>query len=639
MDEKYYRLLKRSFPSKESVLTEILNLNTIRELPKGTEHFVSDLHGEFKSFDYAMRSGSGSIKNKIKECFPNFSFKECSELSSLVYYPKEKIEVEKKKESFDKWTISNSSDLVELLILVGKKYTRSKVRKTFPNKFQYIIEELVEYKKFGRDQIERFNSLISKLIEYEKIEELMESLAYIIQKLSVDHLHVVGDIYDRGPLPDKIVDKLMSTRSVDIQWGNHDIIWMAAISGSPVAIMNIIRISSRYNNIDILEKSYGISLRPIIEYADKHYSELKSFEPKTDSNDKISNNEKSLLNKLQQATAIIQFKLESQLIHRRPDFSLNNRDLLNFINYEKNYVEIETKKFILKDFNSSTINPMHPEELTEEEEKVIKEMIVLFQSSEKLLKHVGFLLEKGSMYLLYNNNLLFHGCVPLNEDGSLKVFEINEQKYSGKNLFDFFEKMIRRSFLTPNIYDDLSTDLLYYLWIGECSPLFGKKEMTTFERYYIEDKGTHNERKNQYYELRNHVSVVENILSNFGLTGSGHVVNGHTPVKEKKGESPIKAKGRLIVIDGGFSKAYQNQTGVAGYTLLYNSYGLQIVTHQPFFGVNSTILDKKDNISFIVTRNVDEYNSRILVRDTTIGVKLIKQISDLEYVLNNFDNL
>ncbi|WP_442774182.1 fructose-1,6-bisphosphatase [Lactococcus hircilactis] len=638
MDEKYYQLLKKQFDSKAAVLTEIINLNAICELPKATEHFVSDLHGEYAAFNHVLRNGSGSIKEKLKECFKAYRVDQISDLATLIYYPEEKLKYQAEKmrpDVFDTWRQNKLIELLKTTKFVGEKYTRSKVRKALPQQFRYILEELLAEEEFSTDKKDYFESIIKKLLDLKQLSPLMIALADTIRRLTVDHLHVVGDIYDRGPYPDQIIERLMGLHSVDIQWGNHDIVWMATIAGSPLAMMNVLRVSARYGNLDILEERYGINLRPLIDYAKTYYQPTKAFQPIITEGISMREEEKQLLNQLQQATAILQFKLESQLIHRRPEFLLDHRDVLNFIDFDQKTIRLKDKTYPLVDFNAPTLDFEHPEVLTQEEKILTQRLLTHFQSSEKLKKHVDFLLEKGGMYLCYNGNLLIHGCLPLHDNGDLRSFRLEKKAYAGRELLDYFDQKVRESFINPETSDDLATDLLWYLWVGECSSLFGKEAMTTFERYYIEDKTTHHEKKNAYYQLREDPKTIENILENFGLQKDGHLINGHTPIKEKNGENPIKAQGRLIVIDGGFSKPYQKETGIAGYTLLYNSFGMQLSAHQPFSSVLEAVNESRDMIS--VKRLVDQVTERKRVRDTHVGQQLLKDIEDLEALYAHFD--
>lgn len=630
---KYLDLLYKQYKNKENIISEIINLKAIQNLPKGTEHFVSDLHGEFNAFQHLLRNGSGNVKEKINDVFNNeLTDKEKQILASLIYYPEQKLKhIEKLIDT--NWYRQTIDQLIRLIKFSASKYTRSKLRKSLPKRFSYIIEELLYQVKTNTDKKEYYNQIISDVLTLKQGNALIIDLCYTIQRLVIDHLHVVGDIYDRGPEPDKIIDALIDYHSVDIQWGNHDIIWIGAAAGSPLCMMNIIRISARYNNLDIIEDTYGINLRPLLTYAEKYYLDNEAFRPKPTPETYSSKEELLETTKMHQAAAILQFKLEEQLVQRRPEFDMDHRKLLSHTNFDQLTVSIKGKEYPLTNTCFMTVNPDNPSVLTPEEEDIIERLMQNFIHSEKLKRHTDFLVKKGNMYLVYNDNLLIHGCVPLNKDGSLKEFKLTDGAYKGKELLDFFETILRKAYTNPETYDDFDTDLLWYLWSGENSSLFGKKEMTTFERYFIEDKSTHIEEKNAYYTLRENEETISFILSEFGLyKDDSHLINGHTPVKEIKGETPIKAGGKMLVIDGGFSKPYQKTTGIAGYTLLYNSYGMQLVAHKPFSSVEEVILQNDDIVS--IKRIVDRPVERKYVRDTTIGSSLQGQINDLTKLLN-----
>ncbi|MGX7132661.1 fructose-1,6-bisphosphatase [Enterococcus songbeiensis] len=637
MEEKYLHLLKEKFATKEAVLTELINLEAIHRLPKGTEHFVSDIHGEFAAFDHVLRNGSGSVKEKVRECFPTFSEEQLLDLCTLIYYPEEKMkQLQLSPEKRPVWFRQQLLALLRVTNYAGRKYTRSKVRKTLPPQFAYILEELLSEVEAQKDKIDYFEGIITKLIALEQAEALIVALSYTIQRLVVDHLHVVGDIFDRGPKPDAIIERLMQLPSVDIQWGNHDLIWLAAVAGSPVAMMNVIRICARYNNLALLEDSYGINLRPLLHYS-KRYTVSPAFDPKFDDVPCHHKEERKLLNQVQQAAAILQFKLEGQLIQRRPCFLLQQRNVLERIHFPTQRIHLDSGSYPLTDFYAPTIDPTDPTALTEEENQLIQRLLASFQQSEKLTRHTDFLMEKGGMYLCFNNNLLFHGCIPLHENGDLKSLRIEGINYAGKDLLDYYEQQIRKSYHEPEKQTDLATDLLWYLWMGECSSLFGKEAMTTFERYYLKDSHTHYEKKNAYYRLRKEEQTCREILTLFGLPESGHIINGHTPVQEKNGENPIKANGKLIVIDGGYAKGYQKKTGIAGYTLLANSYGIQLAAHQPFTSVADAVTNGTDILS--VLRLVAVAKKRTTVKDTTIGKTITQEIADLEKLYRQFDML
>lgn len=637
-------MLSKSFPTIGSVTTEIINLEAILNLPKGTEHYVSDLHGEYEAFQHVLRNGSGNVKEKIKEIFySRLSRKEMATLATIVYYPEEKVKLmveemdsEEEKNDFFRITLSR---LIELSVFSASKYSRSKVRKALPKEFSYVIEELLSKDDKFLNKDDYYNEIISSIIQLDRGEEFIIAISYVIQRLVVDHLHVLGDIYDRGPYPDKIVDKLMDHYSLDIQWGNHDILWIGAAAGSKVCIANVLRISARYDNLETIEDAYGISLRHLLTFAESTYPNIKNskYHPKMAPEKTDHYEEESLqLAKIQKAMAIIQFKLEAEIIHRRPDFEMENRLLLDKIDYENHTITLSGVTYPLIEDEFPTIDPSDPYKLTVEEEAVIERLVHSFKSSVRLEDHIRFLMNKGSMYLVYNDNLLFHGCVPLSKEGKLLKATISGKTYSGKALFDMFDRAVRQGFIHRKREDnEMNLDLIWYLWTGPASPLFGKTEMTTFERYYIEDKVTHEEIKNDYYKLRENEDCVLMILKNFGVnTEIGHIINGHTPVKEKTGEDPIKANGRMLVIDGGYSKAYQSTTGLGGYTLLNNSYGLQLVAHQPFTSREDAIRNESDIVS--TRRVVDRELERRKIEETDVGRKLIEQIGVLKELLQGY---
>jgi fructose-1,6-bisphosphatase-3 len=636
MDTKYLDLLAEKYDCEEKVATEIINLEAILNLPKGTEHFVSDLHGEYYAFQHVLRNGSGNVKEKIKDLFKDeLSPRDVNEFATLVYYPEEKLQLVKKsltQEELSGWYVSTIGRLIKLTAFSSSKYTRSKVRKALPEQFVYIIEELLYKTDEFTNKKEYYSKIINRIIALGQASKLITGLAYTIQRLVVDHLHVVGDIYDRGPHPERIMDTLMSYHSVDIQWGNHDVLWIGAYAGSMVCLANIIRICARYNNLDIIEDVYGINLIPLLNLADKYYEDNPAFRPKISAEDHISENERLQITKIHQAISMIQFKLEVPIIKRCPDFHMEHRLLLDKVNYDSLAISMYGKTYRLRNTCFATINPDRPEELLAEEAQVMEKLMFSIQHSEKLARHMNYLIGKGSLYLKYNGNLLIHGCIPLNEDGSIKHMMIKGNDYSGKRLLDIFEKYLRSSCAHPHETDDFATDMVWYLWTGENSSLFGKKDMTTFERYFIVEKETHVEQKNPYYQLREQEPICCRILNEFDLDpADGHIINGHTPVEELNGENPIKANGKMIVIDGGFSKAYQSKTGISGYTLLYNSYGMQLVAHQRFTSKEDVLENGTDVLS--VRRLVDRELKRKKVRETNIGGNILEQIEVLHNLL------
>ncbi|GGC83715.1 fructose-1,6-bisphosphatase [Enterococcus wangshanyuanii] len=613
----------------EELIAEIINLEAILNLPKGTEHFISDLHGEYEAFNHILRNGSGSIREKVHALFnQELTNEQMDELCFLIYYPEEKIDTLQQVHSLNSgWWF----DVIERLLIVvrfsSSKYTRSKVRKALPKTYAYILEELIYQYDETTDKKAYYRQIIQKIIDLGTAKRFVTDLAYLIQRFVIDHLHVIGDIYDRGPYPDKIMDALIDYHSLDIQWGNHDIIWLGAVSGSKACLANVLRISARYGNLDLLEDNYGIDLSVLRTFSREKYHENLQFKPKSNPYRKLSITEVTDAMKIQQAMAVIQEKLEGQLIQRRPEFMMSHRLLLDKIH--NGQITLGHVTYPLMNSCFQTIDWSDPYQLTSEEEAVITDLLQQFQQAERLHQHMTFLIGKGALYLPYNNNLLIHGCIPLNPNGTFQSINFNGQEYAGKRLLDFFESNIRQAFEQPWQTEDFATDLIWYLWCGECSSLFGKKAMKTFERYFIADKDTHLEEKNAYYTLRNDLHICQKILQAFHLTQeNAHIINGHTPVKMIKGESPIKAQGKMLVIDGGFSKAYQSVTGIAGYTLLYNSFGMQLAAHKPFADKQTAIKQNQDILS---TRQiVDRQTKRLKVKDTTIGSSLIRESNILK---------
>ncbi|MBC1315210.1 fructose-1,6-bisphosphatase [Listeria booriae] len=637
---KYLRLLSRNYPTIASTATEIINLEAILNLPKGTEHFLSDLHGEYEAFEQVIRNGSGVVKRKIHDLFGDrLTDAEINGLATLIYYPEQKMDIVlETEENLDFWYRNTLFQLIELAVHVSSKYTRSKVRKAMPADFEYILQELLHENHHLMDKSLYYQEIITSIITLDRAAEFIGALARLIQRLVVDHLHIVGDVYDRGPYPDKIMDTLMAYHSLDFQWGNHDMLWMGAASGSRVCLANVLRISSRYLNLDIIEDSYGISIRPLALFAEAHYGDdpCTAFLPQQYEQAPQSTTEINQIARMHKAITVIQFKLEGEIIARHPEFEMEHRLLLDMIDYKAGTVTIKGKTYPLKDAHFPTIDPANPYELTIDEKVLIDKLTASFKNCEKLQRHVSFLYSKGSMVLTYNNNLLYHGCIPLNEDGSFMEMMLKGEKYAGRALLNQFEQIAREGYFRPSGTPEkkYALDIVWYLWTGAASSLFGKSEMTTFERYFVADKETHVEQKNAYYRLRNEEETCQKILAEFDLDSSGHIINGHTPVKEGKGESPIKANGKMLVIDGGFSPAYQKTTGLAGYTLLYNSFGLQLVSHQPFTSTEDAITQETDILS---TRQVIETETeRKLVRDTDIGKELLQQVDELKCLLSAY---
>lgn len=635
--QNYLRLLAKQYPTIAEASTEIINLEAILNLPKGTEHFLSDIHGEYEPFIHVLRNGSGVVKRKIEDIFGNSLMEsEKKSLATLVYYPEQKLEIVLKEEkNIDDWYKITLYRLIELCRFVSSKYTRSKVRKALPKDFSYVIEELLHEQVNEIDKQKYYDKIITTIIEINRANEFIIALSKLIQRLVIDRLHILGDIYDRGPRPDIILDTLIDYHSVDIQWGNHDILWMGAAAGSRVCMANVLRISARYSNLDIIEDIYGINMLPLATFALKYYKDdpCKNFIPKEYDN----NVEIELIAKMHKAITIIQFKLEYEVISRNPEFNMEHRLLLNKIDFEKGTIKIKDKNCNLNDKSFPTIDRNNPFKLTRDEEILIEKIESSFVNSEKLQRHISFLFEKGTIYLKYNDSLLFHGCIPLNTDKSFAGMKIQGKYYKGKELLDKFEILVREGYFSKRDSKDkeYGMDIMWYLWTGSKSSLFGKEEMTTFERYFIDDKNTHIEYKNNYYKWRDDEEICNNILREFGIdSNEGRIINGHVPVKNTSGESPIKANGKLIVIDGGFSKAYRSHTGIAGYTLIYNSYGLQLVAHEPFDSTEEAIVKEKDILS--TTMVVEKKLERKRVVDTDIGLELKKQIKDLKMLLTAY---
>lgn len=641
---KYLKLLSRQYPTIASACTEIINLQSILNLPKGTEHFLTDIHGEYAAFTHVLKNASGVIKRKIEDIFGNtLRTNEKKRLATLIYYPELKlqhIKNSKEENNINDFYRITLYQLLDLCRNVSSKYTRSKVRKALPTDFAYIIEELLQNYENTKDKHEYYNEIINTIISLDRADEFIVAISELIQQLVVDRLHILGDIYDRGPGPHIIIDELMLHHCVDIQWGNHDIVWLGAASGSISCIANVIRISIRYANLKILEEGYGINMLPLATFAMETYKDdpCTNFLPKISKDEIYRDRELQLLAQMHKAIAIIQFKLEGALIKRRPDFNMDNRLLLDKIDYSKGTITIDDICYPLLDSNFPTIDPKDPYKLTEDEEELITKLKTYFINSEKLQKQASFLYSKGSLYLSVNSNLLYHGCIPLDEDGNFKLVPIDNGLYKGKALLDKCDSIAREAFFLGQASDvtsaeeEYALDGIWYLWCGENSPLFGKDKMATFERYFIEDSKTHTEIKNPYFTLRNNESVCSMIMKEFDLDPSvSHIINGHVPVKATQGESPIKANGKLLVIDGGFSKAYQPETGIAGYTLIYNSYGLVLVSHEPFESIEKAITEEQDILSS--TRIVESNIERKRVADTDIGFELKKQIEDLNMLL------
>ncbi len=635
---KYLTLLSKQYPTMNEASTEIINLQAILNLPKGTEHFLTDVHGEYEQFVHVLKNASGVIKTKIDDIFGNrLVQRDKKKFATLIYYPEQKLDIIiKQQTNMDDWYKVTLYRLIEVCRNVSSKYTRSKVRKALPKDFAYIIEELLHDVPEGADNEKYYSEIINTIISIDRANDFIIALSKLIQRLVIDRLHIIGDIYDRGPGADIIMDILSEYHAVDIQWGNHDILWMGAASGSEVCMANVIRNSARYANLSTIEDSYGINLLPLASFARQFYDDdpCENFLPKIESDKNYTIRELQLIAKMHKAIAVIQFKLEGEIIKRHPDFKMDYRLLLNNINFEAGTIDLDGNKYALIDTNFPTIDPTHPYKLLDEEVELICKLKSSFINSEKLNKHVRFLFSNGSLYLKFNSNLLYHGCIPLNLDGSFREVMIQNQKYKGKALMDKLDILTREGFFykANTTEKQYGCDMMWYLWTGPFSPLFGKEKMTTFERYFIAEDETHYEKKDPYYDFRNDEIICDNILMEFGLNpDDSHIVNGHIPVEKKNGENPIKANGKLMVIDGGFSKAYQSKTGIAGYTLIYNSYGLQLVSHQPFESTEKAITEETDILSSKIV--LEHVTKRKMVGDTDIGIELKDQLLELKLLL------
>lgn len=639
-DMRYLQLLSQSFPTVAEASTEIINLQAILNLPKGTEHFLADIHGEYEAFIHVLKNASGNIKRKVNELFGNtLRESEKRELCTLIYYPAQKLELVKHNETdIDDWYHITLHQLVAVCRDVSSKYTRSKVRKSLPADFSYIIQELLHEHTEDHDKTAYVNVIVDTIISTGRADDFIIAIANVIQRLAIDSLHILGDIFDRGPGAHIIMDTMRKYHSWDMQWGNHDILWMGAAAGNDACICNVIRLSLRYGNLPTLEEGYGINLVPLATFAMETYKNhpCTEFIPKTSGGaSQLDEKTLRLTAQMHKAIAVIQFKVESQIIAKHPEWKMNDRCLFEHVDYQNGTIELQGKTYKMSSCSFPTINPAAPSELSPEEEILISKLHHSFSVCEKLHKHIRVMLQHGCMYGIYNNNLLFHASCPLNEDGSLKEVEIYPgKKYSGRALMHHTGMQIRTAFQQDSAPEerDYAIDYFLYLWCGPDSPLFDKSKMATFERYFIADKETHVEEKGYYFKLRDDEEVIDHILDAFGVVGSNrHIINGHVPVRTLKGENPIKANGKLMVIDGGFSKAYHNETGIAGYTLVYHSRGFQLVQHEPFTSTEDAIQRGTDIKS--TTQIVEMSNRRMLVADTDIGVELRKQIDDLEELL------
>ncbi len=639
----YLRLLSKQFPTVQSAGTEIIRLQAILNLPKGTEHFMSDIHGEHEAFLHILNSGSGEVKEKLEELFGNsMTQRDRNDLATLIYYPKSKIAlVADEIEDLEEWYRLTIHRLVDLCRHVSTKHTRAKVRSYMNPDYEQIMDELIHLAEEGGSRRDQYENIINTIIQIGQAADVIEAISDVIKSLVVDHLHIVGDIFDRGPRADIVMDSLMKAHNVDIQWGNHDVLWMGAASGSRTLVVTVLSNSIRYNNLDVIETGYGISLRPLSIFANEVYKDCDTaqFQVKltgTDA-DQYTEKDKLLSARMYKAITVILFKLEGQKILRRPEFNMADRLLLDKINYEEKTITIGDKVYPMLDCDFPTVDPRNPYELTEEESHVINQLTDSFRHSEKLQKHTRFLYSKGGLYKVINGNLLFHGCIPMNQDGTLMTFTIGGKERAGQRFLDYAEKTARKAYYDPrgSAERQFGLDFLWWLWAGRNSPIFGRDRMTTFERRFLADKDTWTEPKNAYYTYYQDPAVCDALLKEFGLEGPHcHIINGHVPVKAKKGESPIKGGGKLLVIDGGFSRAYQSTSGIAGYTLIYNSRHYRIVSHQPFAGKWNAVHKNDDIASDSVI--FEKMETRMRVSQTDEGSNLQTRVDDLLLLLEAY---
>lgn len=636
-DMHYLNLLSQSFPTVADASKEIINLEAIMNLPKGTEHFLADIHGENEAFEHVLKNASGNIKRKVSEIFGNnIRESEKKELCTLIYYPEQKLELVKAVEpDIDDWYHLIIHQLVKVCRDVSSKYTRSKVRKSLPDEFSYIIEELIHERSDDQDKAAYVAVIVDTIISTGRADDFICAICNVIQHLAIDQLHILGDIYDRGPGAHIIMDVMRRYQSWDIQWGNHDILWMGAAAGNDACICNVLRLSLRYANMATLEDGYGINMLPLATFALETYGDdpCTEFMPKLLKGSKMDEKTQQLTAKMHKAITVIQMKQEAILFHRHPEWQMEDRCMLQTVNLDTNTCTISGKSYVMRCCNF----PTGLYELTPEEVDLMQKLHHSFRVSEKLRKHIRTILSHGCMYNICNQNLLYHASVPLNEDGSLKTVEILGQKYKGKELMTYIGQLVRAAFENDTEADlkAYAKDYFLYLWCGKDSPLFDKSKMATFERYFLSDEETYKEEKGAYFRLRNQEDVCDRILDAFGVTGANrHIINGHVPVHASKGENPIKANGKLMVIDGGFSEAYHSETGIAGYTLIYHSRGFQLVQHEPFTSTKDAILRGTDIKS--TTQIVEMSAHRMLVADTDKGSELREQIRDLKQLLHAY---
>ena len=642
MTDRELRLLQqmaREYPTVQAASAEIINLTAILNLPKGTEHFMSDIHGEHEAFLHILNNGSGAVAEKIQAALgDSLTLTERRNLAALIYYPREKLREAKRIEAdMDDWYRVTLKRLISVCRQCTTKYSRSKVRKALPREYAYIMEEMLN--TGGTPNKERYyDHIIRAIVDTQSADTMITEMANLIKRMTVDELHIVGDIFDRGTHADVILDHLMTHHHVDVQWGNHDVLWMGAAAGSPVCVATAVKNCVQYDNLDMLENSYGINLLPLAVFSTERYSDAHVFAPRKLPEELFKPRDTELYSRMHKAISVIMYKLEGQLVHRRKEYGMEDRDMLSRVNWEHGTININGTDYPLRDTDFPTVYPNDPTKLSEDEEALMEQLCAAFMHSEKLQAHARFLCSAGSLYLKKNGNLLFHGCVPCNRDGSFMEFEVGKAvTLSGKEYFDYADRLARQGLLAPEGSEEREEgrDYLWYLWCGRNSPVFGRDHIATFERALIEDKATWKEPKNHYYSYTDDEDFCKKVLLAFGCDKPwSRIVNGHIPVKAKEGESPLKAHGRLVVIDGGFCKAYQSQTGIAGYTMFFNSMGMRLAAHEPFTSIEDAVKNSRDITSHIFS--VDELPHRVMVADIDTGEEIKARIDDLMKLLSAF---
>ncbi|HWQ58330.1 MAG TPA: fructose-1,6-bisphosphatase [Clostridia bacterium] len=637
-EKRYLAQLAREYPTMQSASAEIINLTAILNLPKGTEHFMSDIHGENESFTHILNNGSGAVAEKVSQALSDsLTAAERRALCALIYYPREKLaEVKAKEADLDEWYRVTIRRLIAVARISASKYSRSKVRKALPKEFAYILEELLNAANTGNKE-QYYSNIISAVIRTDCADTFIVELSTLVKRMTVDQLHIVGDIFDRGPHADEILDALMRHHNVDIQWGNHDALWLGAAAGSPVCVATAVKNCLQYDNLDMLENGYGINMLPLAVFSSERYENAAVFEPRNLPSEPYRPRDMSLYAKMHKAVSVIMFKLEGQLVQRKPEFSMKDRDMLSRVNWEKCTIEIDGAHQTLRDTDFPTVDPKEPNRLSPDEIALMGQLTAAFRHSEKLQAHARFLCRAGSLYRCCNGNLLFHGCVPTEADGSFTRFSFGSSVLSGKNFFDYADRLARQGVLAPEGSRERADgqDFLWFLWCGRNSPVFGRDHIATFERTLLEDKATWKEPKNAYYDYNGDEEYCQRILDMFGLDRPwSRIVNGHIPVKVKDGESPLRAGGKLIVIDGGFCKAYQRETGIAGYTMFFSSHSIRLSAHEPFTTAKDAITRGADIMSHTI--HVEDFSQRVMVADIDTGAAIRERIADLEKLLDAY---